>query len=176
VPVAYVATGVDYPDALGAVPAAGIEGGPILLVRPGALPAPTKTELGRLRPQRIVVLGGTAAVSATIATQLDAYTTGPVQRRAGADRYETAVAVSKASFGSADRVFIATGANFPDGLAGGPAGAQLRAPLLLVRPDALPTAVRNELLRLDPARVTILGGPNAVSESVRMAITQLLSP
>ena len=176
VPVAYVATGVDYPDALGAVPAAGIEGGPILLVRPGALPAPTKSELGRLRPQRIVVLGGTVAVSAAIATQLDAYTTGPVQRRAGADRYETAVAVSKASFGSADRVFIATGANFPDGLAGGPAGAQLRAPLLLVRPDALPTAVRNELLRLDPIRVTILGGPNAVSESVRTAITQLLSP
>jgi len=176
VPVAYVATGVDYPDALGAVPAAGVEGGPILLVRPGALPTPTKTELGRLRPQRIVVLGGTAAVSAAIASQLDAYTTGPVQRRAGADRYETAVAVSKASFGSADRVFIATGANFPDGLAGGPAGAQLRAPLLLVRPDGLPTAVRNELLRLDPTRVTILGGPNAVSESVRTAITQLLSP
>ncbi|HET9416249.1 MAG TPA: PQQ-dependent sugar dehydrogenase [Candidatus Limnocylindria bacterium] len=176
VPVAYIATGVDYPDALGAVPAAGIERGPILLVRPGAIPAPTKAELGRLKPQRIVVLGGTAAVSAAIATQLDAYTTGPVQRRNGADRYETAVAVSVASFRSADRVFIATGANFPDGLAGGPAGASLRAPLLLVRPDSLPTSVRNELLRLSPSRVTILGGPNAVAESVRSAITQLLGP
>ncbi|MDQ2673690.1 MAG: PQQ-dependent sugar dehydrogenase [Chloroflexota bacterium] len=176
VPVAYVATGADYPDALGAVPAAGIERGPILLVRPGAIPAATQAELGRLKPQRIVVLGGTAAISAAVATQLDVYTTGPVQRRNGADRYETAVAVSVASFASADRVFIATGANFPDGLAGGPAGAFLRAPLLLVRPDSLPTAVRNELLRLDPSRVTILGGPNAVSESVRAAITQLLGP
>jgi glucose/arabinose dehydrogenase/putative cell wall-binding protein len=176
VPVAYVATGIDYPDALGAVPAAGIEGGPILLVRPDALPGATKTELGRLKPQRIVVLGGTAAVNATVATQLDVYTAGQVQRRAGADRYETAVAVSRASFGSADRVFIATGANFPDGLAGGPAGALTRAPLLLVRPDSLPTSVRGELLRLDPSRVTILGGPNAVNESVRAAITQLLGP
>ena len=176
VPVAYVATGVDYPDALGAVPAAGIEGGPILLVRPTALPGATKTELGRLRPQRIVVLGGTAAISAAVATQLDAYTTGPVRRRAGADRYETAVAVSRASFASANRVFIATGANFPDGLAGGPAGALTRAPLLLVRSDSLPSSVRSELLRLDPSRVTILGGPNAVNESVRAAITQLLGP
>ncbi len=176
VPVAYVATGVDYPDALGAVPAAGIEGGPILLVRPGAIPAPTRTELGRLRPQRIVVLGGTAAISAEVATQLDALTAGPVQRRAGADRYDTAVAVSSKSFAAAERVFIATGANFPDGLAGGPAGAFLRAPLLLVRPDSLPASVRSELLRLNPSRVTILGGPNAVSESVRAAITQLLGP
>jgi glucose/arabinose dehydrogenase/putative cell wall-binding protein len=176
VPVAYVSTGVDYPDALGAVPASGIEGGPILLVRPGAIPAPTSTELSRLRPQRIVVLGGTAAISAAIATQLDGYTTGPVQRRAGADRYATAVAVSRASFGSASRVFIATGVNFPDGLAGGPAGAFLGAPLLLVPGTSLPATVRDELLRLDPSRVTILGGPNAVSESVRAAITQLLGP
>ena len=174
--VAYVATGVDYPDALGAVPAAGIEGGPILLVRPGLLPPATRTELARLRPQRIVVLGGTAAIGSDIAAQLQAYTPAPIQRRSGADRYETAVAVSRASFASASRVFIATGANFPDGLAGGPAGAATRGPLLLVRPDALPASVRSELLRLDPSRVTILGGPNAVSESVRTSITQLLGP
>jgi glucose/arabinose dehydrogenase/putative cell wall-binding protein len=174
--VAYVATGVDYPDALGAVPAAGIEGGPILLVRPGLVPQATRTELARLRPQRIVVLGGTAAIGADIAAQLQTYTPAPIQRRSGADRYETAVAVSRASFASASRVFIATGANFPDGLAGGPAGAATRGPLLLVRPDALPASVRSELLRLDPSRVTILGGPNAVSESVRTSITQLLGP
>ncbi len=174
--VAYVATGADYPDALGAVPAAGIEGGPILLVRPGSIPDATRAELSRLRPQRIVVLGGTAAINAFVASQLQAYTASPVQRRAGADRYETAVNVSRASFASASRVFIATGANFPDGLAGGPAGAATRAPLLLVRPDMLPASVRNELLRLDPSRVTILGGPNAVSESVRTEITRLLAP
>ena len=115
-----MATGADYPDALGAVPAAGIEGGPILLVRPGSLPDATRAELSRLRPQRIVVLGGTAAINAFVASQLQAYTASPVQRRAGVDRYETAVAVSRASFASASRVFIATGANFPDGLAGGP--------------------------------------------------------
>lgn len=176
VAVAYVATGLDYPDALGAVPAAGIERGPILLVRPGDLPSATRTELSRLRPGRIVVLGGTAAVSAGVAAQLDALTAGPVQRRAGVDRYETAVAVSRASFASASRVFIATGTNFPDGLAGGPAGAAARGPLLLVRPDSVPTAVRAELLRLDPARVTILGGRNAVTDAVRNAITQLLGP
>ena len=177
VPVAYIATGANYPDALGAVPAAGVEGGPILLVRPNGVPNATRAELGRLKPQRIVVLGGTSAINATVASQLQAYTPTQVQRRSGADRYETAVNVSRASFGpSVTRVFIATGANYPDGLAGGPAGAVSRGPLLLVRTDVLPTSVRNELLRLSPQRVTILGGMNAVNESVRAQIDALLNP
>ena len=177
VPVAYIATGADYPDALGAVPAAGVEGGPILLVRPNGVPGATRTELARLRPQRIVVLGGTGAINATVASQLQAYTPAPIQRRSGIDRYETAVNVSRASFGpGVTRVFIATGTNYPDGLAGGPAGSVARGPLLLTRPDSLPTAVRNELLRLRPQRVTILGGMGVVSETVRGQIDALLNP
>lgn len=177
VPVAYVATGTDYPDALGGVPAAGVEGGPILLVRSGAVPAPTRAELDRLRPQRIVVLGGTAAISALVASQLQAYTPAPIQRRGGVDRYETAVKVSQASFPKgAARVFIATGANFPDGLSGGPAAARERGPLLLVRPDSLPASVRAELRRLGPSRVTILGGMVAISDRVRAQISAALGP
>ena len=176
VPVAYVATGADYPDALGGVPAAGREGGPILLVRAGAVPSATRAELARLAPQRIVILGGTSAVSDVVAGQLQAYTTSPIGRRAGVDRYETAVAISRATFaGGAGHVFIATGANFPDGLAGGPAAAMAGGPLLLVRDTSLPNSVRDELLRLGPGRVTILGGMNAVSESVRAEITRLLN-
>lgn len=176
VPVAYVATGIDYPDALGGVPAAAGEGGPILLVRPSALPDATRTELERLQPQRIVVLGGTSAVSSDVETALGAYG-DVVERRSGVDRYETAVAVSRASFGpAADHVYIATGANFPDGLAAGPAAAAAPGPLLLVRDTSLPASVRAELLRLTPTRVTILGGMSAINESVRDEITRLFNP
>lgn len=177
VPVAYVATGANYPDALGGVPAAGAEGGPILLVRPSELPSATHTELQRLRPQRIVVLGGTGAVSELVASQLQAYTPSPIERRAGADRYETAVAISRASFGpTVTHVFIATGANYPDGLSGGPAATASRGPLLLVPGSSLPASVREELLRLAPQRVTILGGMSAVSESVHAEITGTFNP
>jgi putative cell wall-binding protein len=73
-------------------------------------------------------------------------------------------------------VFIATGAAFPDGLSGGPAAALERSPLLLVPSTSVPAAVRTELLRLDPDRVTILGGANAVSDAVRDQIDVLLNP
>ncbi len=176
VPVAYVATGVDYPDALAGVPAAGVQGGPIVLVRPTALPGTTAAELGRLKPQRIVILGGTGAVNATVASQLQAYTPRPVERRSGVDRYATSVAISRATFGTGvPQVFIATGRNYPDGLTGGPAAARRGGPLLLVPGTSLPGAVSSELLRLDPRRVTILGGTGAVSDDVRAQINALLN-
>ena len=177
VPVAYIATGTNYPDALGGVPAAGVAGGPILLVRSSELPSATRTELQRLQPQRIVVLGGSGAVSDLVASQLQPYTSSPIERRAGADRYETAVAISRAEFGSTvSHVFIATGTNFPDGLSGGPAAASVGGPMLLVRGTSLPASVRDELLRLSPRRVTILGGMSVVSESIHAEITHLLNP
>ena len=67
-PVAYIATGATFPDALSGAVAAARAGGPVLLVSPIALPAATAAELTRLRPSRIVILGGSGAVSASVAT------------------------------------------------------------------------------------------------------------
>lgn len=76
---------------------------------------------------------------------------------AGADRYATALAVSRSAFatGSCDAVIVSTGANYPDALgAGGLAGAA-DCPILLVRSTgALPSAVRAEILRLTQGHVT----------------------
>ncbi|MGI8871796.1 MAG: cell wall-binding repeat-containing protein [Candidatus Limnocylindria bacterium] len=175
VPVAYVATGETFPDALAGGAAAGREGGPVLLVRHDRVPSAITTELARLRPQRIVVLGSTAAISARVAHQL-ARSTASISRRAGADRYATAVAVSAAGYrsGSPVEVFVSTGADFPDGLAAGPLAALVPGPLLLVRPSALPSSVAAELRRLSPRRVVVLGSSGAVSDGVVRAIRSAL--
>lgn len=72
VPVAYVANGMDFPDALAGAAAAGLLGGPVLLTPSNGLPAAVKNELSRLRPQRVVILGGTGVVSATVESQVGA--------------------------------------------------------------------------------------------------------
>src|SRR5690606_14891536 len=156
--VAYVATGQSFPDALAGGPLAGRTGAPILLAMRDGIPAATRAELSRLRPERIVVIGGTAVLSEAVRASLAQYTTtGSVTRLAGADRYATSVQVSRA-MGSSGSVVVATGATFPDGLAGGPVAALLPGALLLVPPGGLPSAVAGELQRLDPARVYVLGG------------------
>lgn len=93
----YIATGDNYPDAL--VAGRAFEGdGPILLVGRDNIPQPTIDELVRLNPRRIVIIGGTAVVSSAVEAQLAAYTGGAVHRYSGGDRYETAAAVSEASY------------------------------------------------------------------------------
>ncbi len=137
-PVAYVATGEDFPDALAGGPAAVADGGPILLTAPDRLPASTRAELARLAPGRIVVLGGASAVSEAVVAELATLTAGPVTRLAGSSRYATAEAVDAALTGSASTVFVATGGAFPDALAGVPwAGGN---PVVLVAGEELPAA------------------------------------
>ena len=97
-PVAFVAAGESFADALAGGPAADRLGGPVLPVTRTGIPGPTQSELARLSPQRIVVLGGTGAVSAAVATQLDAFTAGPVTRIAGASRYGTAAQIATTTF------------------------------------------------------------------------------
>lgn len=97
-PVVYIVTGENFPDALGVGPASALDRGPILMVTKTSIPAPTKNELSRLSPDRIVVVGGTAVISASIESQLAAW--APVSRIAGANRYETAALVSQAAFPS----------------------------------------------------------------------------
>jgi putative cell wall-binding protein/peptidoglycan/xylan/chitin deacetylase (PgdA/CDA1 family) len=174
VPVAFVVSGANFPDGLAAGPAGARLNGPVLFTAPGNLSTATRTELTRLRPGRIVVVGGTSAVSQTVANQLAALTTGAVTRVAGADRYATAAAVSRHAFPTgAATVYVATGASFPDALSGGAAAAVQNAPLLLTATTSLPAATRTELVRLNPSRIMVLGGTAAVSASVATELARI---
>lgn len=97
--VVYVATGENFPDALGAAAAAGAVGAPVLLVQQNGVPSATTAELNRLQPDTIIIVGGTGVISDAVKTTLEGLGFGPtVERIAGADRYATAAALSEASF------------------------------------------------------------------------------
>jgi putative cell wall-binding protein len=176
VPVVYVATGTNFPDALAVGPVAGLQGGPVLLTDPASLHETTRAELARLRPGRIVVVGGTGAVSPQVAQELQAYTSQPVSRIEGTDRYATAAAVSQAAFGpNVPVLFVATGHGFADALAAGPAAIVARGPVLLTDPGALPQATRDEVARLQPGRIFIVGGTGVVSSAVAQELQAFTS-
>ncbi len=175
VPVAFVATGQNFPDALAGGPAAALLGGPVLLTKYAELPATTAAELQRLRPQQIIILGGAAgAVSSAVEAALRSYSPS-VSRVAGADRWETAAAVAARFFPSAADVFLATGRNYPDALAGGAYAGRDHRPLLLTKGGALTAPTRGQLIRLDPSRTWILGGPVAVSDAIVTELWWLLA-
>lgn len=145
---AYVATGVNFPDALAGGPAAAVDGAPILLVTKDSIPNPTAVELTRLGVSTIVILGGTGVVSAAAETQLGAYAT-TVLRRAGTNRYNTAVEISRSKFSpGVPRIYVATGENFPDALAGAAAAGFVGGPILLLTRYSVPGSTAGEIARL----------------------------
>lgn len=165
-PAVVLATGRGFADALAGGPAAFLLGGPILLVEPDRLPDGVGPELTRLQPDRIVLLGGTNAVNEATATQVQQATGVAPERIAGATRYETAAAVAQL-FGPGDGpAYVATGANFPDALAGSAAAAIRGGPMLLVAPDGTPAATAAQLDRLNPTEIVVLGGTTAVSDVI----------
>lgn len=162
----FVATGDAYPDALSGGPAAARLGGPVLLVGKNSISDAVRDELARLAPGTIYVLGGSAVISDAVVGELGSLTDGKVTRISGTNRFETARAVSQLAWPSSPTVFLSSGRAFPDALGGGAAAAHADAPLLLTEPGRLSAAARDELVRLAPSTVYVLGGTAAVSGGV----------
>lgn len=98
-----------------------------------------------------------------------------VGRVAGADRYETAVALSRATYPAGAAVaYLARGDTFsPDALAAGPAAIVKGAPVLLTAACELPGVTADELVRLGAREVVVLGGTGAVCDAVAGAVAAL---
>lgn len=166
--VAYVSSGTSFADALAGGGAAALDGAPLLLTPRDHLADETAAALAEIGPSKIVVLGGTGAVSTSVATALKGYAP-TVVRIGGTDRFDTAARVSKATFPDrADvvEVFLANGLGYADALAATPAvGILGDVSMLLTRPSCVPAPAITEVSRLDPGFVTAIGGPAAVSEA-----------
>lgn len=172
--VAYVAEGGKFPDALTGGAAAGTRQAPVLLTTGDAVTPATADELARLAPDQVKVLGGTNRISEATANQLGEAANAAVDRLAGPTRFETGAQVSADAFpDGADLAFVATGTGFADALAGGAVAATLDAPVLLTAPGQLPAAVADELNRLDPQGIVVLGGTQAVSDAVAAQLADI---
>ncbi len=169
-----------YPDGLAATALAGAYGAPVLLTPIDTLSPYLTNALATLGTHKVIVVGGTAAVSQADADQLSAlgFT---VSRIAGTDRYDTAAQVAAAllaavpigTFNGNNTAFVATGLNWPDALgAGGPAYAR-HLPILLTDPVALSAQTKTELGSLGITQVIIMGGTGAVSAEVESSIKGL---
>ncbi len=166
-PTVYLATGQNFPDALGAGTAGASSGTPVVLVNglASTVDAATLDLLDDLSTTTIKILGSTAAVSAGIATQLGnaGFT---VERLQGASRYGTNVETNRDAFSQSQYALFATGLNFPDALAGAAIGGKVDAPLYIVPGSCVPADVLTELDRLQTSFVVILGSPAALTVAV----------
>ena len=179
-PTVLLATRDVFADALAVSPLAYAGRHPVLLSDPQSLASSQRDFLVGRKVSQVIVVGGTAAVSAAVQDGIDKL--GITTRRwRGADRYATAAAVAAeltdACFDD-DKVGLASGVAFPDALVGGALLGARSVPVLLA--DAsLPEPTRQSLARTaaagDEAEITVFGGRAAVHEAVATAAVAVLA-
>ena len=175
-----LASGVNYPDALSAGYLAKQFNTGVLTTDPGSLSTKTKQELIAHGIATVYLVGGTAAVSQNVQNEVGALHVGnnptspliSVVRIAGSDRFATnnLVDIYKTPAASSTAI-VATGNNFADALAVGPAVYQSGDPLILTSGSTLSASAKATIADLGITRAIIVGGTSAVSSAVESALT-----
>jgi putative cell wall-binding protein len=161
--IAYVANGMNFPDALSAGGAAAAADAPVVLVNGSGttVTAAFADLIDDLDVTQVRVVGGTSAVSAAVVSAIQGLGV-TVTRVSGADRFETAKAVNQ-GFSTASLALLATGYNFPDALAGSALAGAKGAPLYITQSNCINPVIYAELVRIKTTKVTLLGGEAALS-------------
>ena len=166
VPVVFLATGLNFADAMTGGALVGHRGGPLLLTPPDALSEWAREELARLQPQEIVVLGTHPTVTDTVLQQATLYAP-TVRRIGGANRYATAALIASEFPTSVPHTYLATGTNFPDGLAAGALAGSEGVPLLISAPRGMAPETTARLTAITERRGYLLGMEDALNSLVR---------
>lgn len=171
-----LATVDGYWDALTAAGIAGMGGAPVLMTDGKSLSPQTKALLELLKPRKVIVCGGPAAISNTVASQ--AASAAGIEgcvRCSGSDAVHTALDI----YGKAPSImgvswsrtaFVCTNDGYWDALAAAPISYAKQAPIFLtngrdsISPDVL------EAMRGNIDNVYIIGGKMAVSDNVQKTI------
>lgn len=165
--VLFEATGLSFPDALSGGTAAALLRGAVVLTDGSRQSPDTASYLAAHPTTRRYALGGPAALADPTADPI-----------VGADRYDTAVRVAEQLFARAPTIGVASGAAFPDALAGGAHIAVAGGPMLLVAPNGSLPAPVYTYARAHTAQVHdayLYGGPAAISEAIRAALADAIT-
>ncbi|EGT5271329.1 cell wall-binding protein Cwp10 [Clostridioides difficile] len=95
-----------------------------------------------------------------------------VKKLKGTDRFETAIKISQSGWTKSDTVVIVNGEDksMVDGLTATPLASVKNSPILLSSNEKLPQKTVEELKRLNPSKVVVIGGNNSMPNSVVEAI------
>ena len=157
--------------------AARTSGAVVLYTAGDELSEQTRALLREALPAEVIIVGGTAAVSRDVRTQIRAASSeSGISRITGEGRSDTAAATARRILGApstAGRVtlVVANGWSPPDiGAATALAARSGRAAVLYTQHDVLPEATAALLADYQVARVILIGGTAAISSQVHDAI------
>lgn len=174
-----IASGTSFADGLAGSGMARFKNGPLLLTDKSGLSAATLTEIQRVlgnTSKQVYILGGNAAVSTNIETQLDGigYTTHTRVVGGGVDRVDTALGIATISNpGSVSEAILVNKDNFPDGVSASAVTARRNIPLLVNASNSLDPRNSTWLSGHSVSRVYLVGGTSVLQSNIETQLHSL---
>lgn len=150
---------------------------PVFLVNTNDLTARQRSALVSGRFSKVIVVGGTNAVSDHVAANAQSITGAQLVRLSGATRYETSEQIARWTMNnglSMNGAVYATGANFPDALAAGPLAGKSGSATLLVENANSPAVSFSAEYKGKVDKAYVVGGTNVVDHITANAIADSL--
>lgn len=174
---AVLATAGNFADALSISSYAYHMKAPVFLVNTNDLTARQRSALVSGRFSKVIVVGGTNAVSDHVAANAQSITGAQLVRLSGATRYETSEQIARWTMNnglSMNGAVYATGANFPDALAAGPLAGKSGSATLLVENANSPAVSFSAEYKGKVDKAYVVGGTNVVDHITANAIADSL--
>ena len=174
-----IASGGNFPDALSISSFASNKGWPIMLTGKDILPSDVAHYIIKNQPTKVYITGGVGVISKEVELDIKSLVDNvEIIRLAGKDCYDTGNIISSNFSSNPSNVFLASGTNFPDALAGSIVAAQTGSPIILIdsKSKTLNNATINYLKSLtSKPKITILGGTGVISDGIISLIEKILN-
>ncbi len=174
-----ISSGENFPDALAISSFAAANGWPILLTEKNKLTASIKEFIQEKQPAKIYITGGTAVICSELEEEIQQLARDSVIHRfGGSDRFATAIQIAQEFAPGPLHIYVASGLNFPDALAGSVLAAKNNGPIILVNPMAkdITPDVRGYLQKIKNLKsqisMTFIGGRTVIPPELEFIVSQ----
>ncbi|BFL76882.1 cell wall-binding repeat-containing protein [Finegoldia magna] len=163
----------NYSDVLTAAPFAKANNASLLYVSSNSISKEVMSEIARLKAKEITIIGGEKSVDEGLKKELEKRNF-KVDRLSGSDRYKTSAQIAaKLIDGNTTTLEIASGENYADALSLNNAAEKDKAPILLVRVNAIDKSVEDVIKSSKASLINIAGGEKSVSENTKANIKKI---
>lgn len=175
-----IASGEVYADGLAGGPLADRLNAPILYAKHDRIDQQVLDEINRLGVSQVYILGGPQAIEDPVLENIrSAVPNAKIDRIAGATRYSTAAAIAdkldSMSDVKANKIFFASGENYPDALCAGTAASNEQGVVLYIPGSGVMNAETQEYLNtLDCSSIdaVITGGTEAIDKPAESTLAK----
>lgn len=158
-----------FADALSISPKAGFSQWPVLLTSSNKLNEGVERYIENIKPSVVYIVGGNAAISENVKNrikEITGYDDNKIVRLGGQDRYETVEKINNYFYeNNLDKVYVASGENFPDSLSGSAVAAIQGKPLVLVSQSSYISGAKsiNNVTGSNKVTVNVFGGDKIIT-------------